>query len=154
MKNKKKIALSLAATLGCLAAHAAQGQSLYVHFSDGTQLEFALAEAPEVTFAADEMILTTAAETATFDLWQVASFTYGATTGISQATAGEGLTLEGDRLVAEGTAHQVIAYALDGKAVSLRPTLAGGKTIIPLRGLGRGTYIIKVNNKTIKIARP
>ncbi len=60
---------------------------------------------------------------------------------------------EGDRIIVDGTRNQVSAFALDGKAVSLSPVLTGDKTIISLDGFTHGVYIIKINNKSIKIAR-
>ena len=152
--NMKKIALSLVMALCCLAAHAADGKSLFVNFNDGTKVEFALATTPEVTFGNDQMTITTTEKTASFDLWKVSTFTYGATTtGISQVETTNKFALEGNRIIVDGTANKISVYALDGKAVSLSPILAGDKTIINLDGLTHGAYIIKINNKSIKIAR-
>ena len=58
---------------------------------------------------------------------------------------------EGDRIIVDGTHNKVSAFALDGKAVSLSPILAGDKTIIPLDELTHSVYIIKINNKNIFI---
>lgn len=133
----KKIALSLLVALSCISAKAADGKSLFVSFNDGSKIEFALSTLPEVTFGNDKMTVTTTATTASYELWKVSTFTYGTTTGIKQVE----------------TNNKVSAFALDGKAVSLSPILAGDKTIIPLDELTHGVYIIKINNKSIKVAR-
>ena len=132
----KKIALSLLVALSCISAKAADGKSLFVSFNDGSKIEFALSTLPEVTFGNDKMTVTSTATTASYELWKVSTFTYGTTTGIQQIEA-----------------NSKFAFALDGKAVSLSPILAGDKTIIPLDELTHGVYIIKINNKSIKVAR-
>ena len=99
------------------------------------------------------MTVTSTATTACYELWKVSTFTYGTTTGIQQIEANSKFAFEGDRLIVDGTRNQVSAFALDGKAVNLSPVIAGDKTIISLDGLTHGVYIIKINNKSIKIAR-
>ena len=129
------------------------GKSLFVSFNDGSKIEFALSTLPEVTFGNDKMTVTSTATTASYELWKVSTFTYGTTTGIQQIEANSKFAFEGDRIIMDGTHNQVSAFALDGKAVSLSPILAGDKTIIPLDELTHGVYIIKINNKSIKVAR-
>lgn len=149
----KKIALSLLVALSCISAKAADGKSLFVSFNDGSKIEFALSTLPEVTFGNDKMTVTTTATTASYELWKVSTFTYGTTTGIKQVETNNKFAFEGDRIIVDGPHNKVSAFALDGKAVCLSPILAGDKTIIPLNELTHGVYIIKINNKSIKVAR-
>ena len=148
----KKIALSLLIALSCISAKAADGKSLFVSFNDGSKIEFALSTLPEVTFGNDKMTVKSTATTASYELWKVSTFTYGTTTGIKQVENNK-FAFEGDRIIVDGTNNKVSAFALDGKAVSLSPILAGDKTIISLDELTHGVYIIKINNKSIKVAR-
>ena len=149
----KKIALSLLVALSCISAKAADGKSLFVSFNDGSRIEFALSTLPEVTFGNDKMTVTSTATTACYELWKVSTFTYGTTTGIQKIEANSKFAFEGDRRIVDGTRNQVSAFALDGKAVNLSPVIAGYKTIISLDGLTHVIYIIKINNKSIKVAR-
>ena len=149
----KKIVLSLLVALSCISAKAADGKSLFVSFNDGSKIEFALSTLPEVTFGNDKMTVTSTATTASYELWKVSTFTYGATTGIKEVETNQKFAFEGDRIIIDGTRNQVSAFALDGKAVNLSPVIAGDKTIISLDGLTHGIYIIKINNESIKIAR-
>lgn len=149
----KKIALSLMVALSCLTAKATDGKSLFVSFNDGSKIEFALSTLPEVTFGNDQMTVKTTATTASYELWKVSTFTYGTTTGISQVETDNKFALEGNRIIIDGTNNKVSAFALDGKKVSLSPIITGSKTVINLDGLTQGVYIIKINNKSIKIAR-
>lgn len=148
----KKIALSLLIALSCISAKAADGKSLFVSFNDGSRIEFALSTLPEVTFGNDKMTVKSTATTASYELWKVSTFTYGTTTGIKQVENNK-FAFEGDRIIVDGTNNKVSAFALDGKAIKLSPITAGDKTIINLSELTHGVYIIKINNKSIKVAR-
>ena len=149
----KKIALSLLVALSCISAKAADGKSLFVSFNDGSRIEFALSTLPEVTFGNDKMTVKSTATTASYELWKVSTFTYGTTTGIKQVETNNKLAFEGDRIIVDGTNNKISTFALDGKAIKLSPTTAEGKTIINLNALTHDVYIIKINNKSIKVAR-
>ena len=149
----KKIALSLLVALSCISAKAADGKSLFVSFNDGSRIEFALSTLPEITFGNDKMTVKSTATTASYELWKVSTFTYGTTTGIKQVETNNKLAFEGDRIIVDGTNNKISTFALDGKAIKLSPTTAEGKTIINLNALTHDVYIIKINNKSIKVAR-
>lgn len=149
----KKIALSLWVALCCMTAHAADGKSLFVSFNDGSKIEFALSTLPEVTFGDDKMTVKTTSTTASYELWKVSTFTYGTTTDIKQVSQDIHFACEGDRIIVDDKANKVSIYSLDGKAVTISPIINNDKTIISLEGLTKGVYIIKINNKSIKIAR-
>lgn len=136
-----------------MTAHAADGKSLFVSFNDGSKIEFALSTLPEVTFGDDKMTVKTTSTTASYELWKVSTFTYGTTTDIKQVSQDIHFDWEGDRIIMDGKANKVSIYSLDGKAVSISPIINNDKTIISLEGLTKGVYIIKINNKSIKIAR-
>lgn len=99
------------------------------------------------------MTVKSTATTASYELWKVSTFTYGTTTGIKQVETNNKFAFEGDRIIVDGTNNKVSAFALDGKAIKLSPITAGDKTIINLSELTHGVYIIKINNKSIKVAR-
>ena len=149
----KKIALSLLIALSCISAKAADGKSLFVSFNDGSKIEFALSTLPEVTFGNDKMTVKSTATTVSYELWKVSTFTYGTTTGIKQVETNNKFAFEGDRIIVDGTNNKISTFALDGKAIKLSPTTAEGKTIINLNALTHDVYIIKINNKSIKVAR-
>ena len=149
----KKIALSLLIALNCISAKAADGKSLFVSFNDGSRIEFALSTLPEVTFGNDKMTVKSTATTASYELWKVSTFTYGTTTGIKLVETNNKFAFEGDRIIVDGTNNKVSAFALDGKNIKLSPITVGDKTIINLSELTNGVYIIKINNKSLKVAR-
>ena len=149
----RRIILSLLLVLSCFTTKAADGKSLFVTFKDGQKIEFALATMPEISFGNNLMTVTSTGTTASYELWKVNTFTYGTTTGIGQLQTSSKFSLEEDRIIVDGTNNKINAFALDGKAISLSPTTAEGKTIINLNALIHGVYIIKINNKSIKVAR-
>ena len=149
----KKIALSLLIALSFISAKAADGKSLFVSFNDGSKIEFALSTLPEVTFGNDKMTVKSTATTVSYELWKVSTFTYGTTTGIKQVETNNKFAFEGDRIIVDGTNNKISTFALDGKAIKISPTTAEGKTIINLNALTHDVYIIKINNKSIKVAR-
>lgn len=149
----KKIALSLLIALSCISAKATEDKSLFVSFNDGSKIEFALSTLPEVTFGNDKMTVKSTATTASYELWKVSTFTYGTTTGIKQVETNNKFAFEGDRIIVDGTNNKISTFALDGKAIKISPTTAEGKTIINLNALTHDVYIIKINNKSIKVAR-
>ena len=150
----KKIALSLLAALTCISAKAGNGKSLFVTFYDGQKVEFALATTPEIAFGNDQMTVKTTQTTASYDLWKVSKFTYGNTsTDIGQVETDCKFIREGNHIIVDGTNNQISTFALDGKSVHLSPIQTGDKTLISLDELPQGIYIIKINNKSLKIAR-
>ena len=149
----KKIALSLLIALSCISAKATDDKSLFVSFNDGSKIEFALSTLPEVTFGNDKMTVKSTATTVSYELWKVSTFTYGTTTGIKQVETNNKFAFEGDRIIVDGTNNKISTFALDGKAIKISPTTAEGKTIINLNALTHDVYIIKINNKSIKVAR-
>lgn len=148
----KRLLLSLCVAITALTTQA-DNKSLFVTFDDGTRVEFALSTTPEVTVTDNKLTITSTVTTASYDLWTVKTFTYGATTGINEVqTNQQGFSLEGDNIVVDGNVN-VRIFAVDGKAVSVTPKTTGDQTIIPLNGLAKGVYIININGKSVKISR-
>lgn len=148
----KRLLLSLCVAITTLTTQA-DNKSLFVTFDDGTRVEFALSTTPEVTVADNKLTITSTVTTASYDLWTVKTFTYGATTGINDVqTSQQGFSLEGDNIVVDGNVN-VRIFAVDGKAVSVTPETTGNQTVIPLNGLAKGVYVININGKSVKISR-
>ena len=99
------------------------------------------------------MTVKSTATTASYELWKVSTFTYGTTTGIKLVETNNKFAFEGDRIIVDGNNNKVSAFALDGKNIKLSPITVGDKTIINLSELTNGVYIIKINNKSLKVAR-
>lgn len=162
----KRIALLLCVAFSTLFVHAAEEMSLVITVNTGEKVEFKLSTQPEITFENGMMnvIVNTGSSTSgsmssqsrkvSFSLWKVNSLTYtGPNTGISQVSNDHEMVIEENKIIADGTHNQISAFAYDGRAIHLSPTISGDKTIISLENLQTGVYIVKINGKSIKIAK-
>lgn len=162
----KRIALLFCVAFCTLCAHAAEDYTLVITFNTGKKLEMKVSTLPEITFANDKMIITrqsgsssssgasSSSSKSSVSLWKVSSFTYtSSSTGISQVSSNTEMVIDGNQITVDGTHNQISAFAYDGRAIHLSPTIAGNKTVISLDGLQTGVYIIKINGKSIKFAR-
>lgn len=149
-----------------LFAHATEEMMLIITLNTGKKVEMKVSTLPEITFANDKMTITSQTSSSSsssisssatktiITLWKVSSITYAApSTGISQVNDNNEMVIDGNQITVDGTHNQVSAFAYDGRAIHLSPSIAGNKTVISLDGLQTGVYIIKINGKSIKIAR-
>lgn len=162
----KRIALLFCVALCTLCVHAAEDYMLVITFNTGKKLEMKVSTLPEITFENDKMIITrlsgsssssgmsSSATKTSVSLWKVSSFTYTtSSTGISQVNNNAEIIIDGNKITVDGIHNQISAFAYDGRSIHLSPTIAGNKTIISLDDLQAGIYIVKINGKSIKIAR-
>lgn len=152
MKMTKRIFLTLTVLWVSLMGKAAE-KSLFITFTDGSKVEFALATTPEVSVANDQLTVSSTATVASYDLSKVSTFTYGSSTGIGSTQTDNRLAWEGDRLIVSGKNIKIRIFAIDGRSVAIDPIQVGDRTIINMGTLTQGTYIINVNGKSVKIHR-
>lgn len=137
-------------------AHAEADKSLCVSFNDGTKVEFALATTPDISFADDMMTVKTTSTTATYELWKVTTYTYSDNaTAINSVTSNSKaeFSVEGDYIIVEAEKCKVSVYSINGTATNVTTTTVAGNTVVDLGSLERGTYIVKIDDKAIKITR-
>lgn len=149
----RRLVITFIVAICCITAHADTGRSLFITFSDGSKIEFALAATPEITAANDKLTVTSSTTTASYDLYTVKTFTYGTTTGIKATETSSPFTISGNRLIVNGDNNQIRIIAIDGKIVSISPIQTGNTTVISLDELPGGVYIINVNGQSIKISK-
>jgi hypothetical protein len=148
----RKILLLTLSFFSCLVLKAEE-KSLIITFSDNTTQTFVLSSLPQINMANDKMTITTGSTTAEYDLYKVKTFTFSGTTGIENIENNPSINTEGDKIIIQGTNAKVQIFSVDGKAVTLYPTNLTNSTVIDISSLGRGVYIIKANNKTVKISK-
>lgn len=149
-----------------LFAHATEEMVLIITLNTGKKVEMKVSTLPEITFANDKMTITSLTSSSSsssisssttktsISLWKVSTFTYAApATGISNVSSNTDIVIDGNQITVEGTHNKISAFAYDGRAIHLSPTISGDKTILSLDELQTGVYIIKINGKSIKIAR-
>ena len=88
-----------------------------------------------------------------YDLYKIKTFTFSGTTGIENIENNTSIIAEGDKIIIEGANANVKIFSVDGKTATLKTTSLSNSTIIDISSLGKGVYIIKANDKTLKISK-
>lgn len=139
--------------LFCSIVAKAEDKSLIITFSDNTTQTFVLSALPQITMANNKMKISAGSTTAEYDLYKIKTFTFSGTTGIENIENNSSIIAEGDRIIVEGANANVRIFSVDGKTATLKTTSLSNSTIIDISSLGRGVYIIKANDKTLKISK-
>ncbi len=139
--------------LFCSIVAKAEDKSLIITFSDNTTQTFVLSALPQITMANNKMTISAGSTTAEYDLYKIKTFTFSGTTGIENIENNSSIVAEGDRIIIEGANANVRIFSVDGKTATLKTTSLSNSTIIDISSLGRGVYIIKANDKTLKISK-
>ena len=148
----RKLLLSLLA-LFCSIIAKAEDKSLIITFSDNTTQTFVLAALPQITMSNNKMTISAGSTTAEYDLYKIKTFTFSGTTEIKDIENNSSIIAEGDKIIIEGANANVRIFSVDGKTATLKTTNLSSSTIIDISSLGRGVYIIKANDKTVKISK-
>lgn len=152
MREKRLLSL-IAASAFCALSMNAQ-TNLAVQLKSGTTQKFDISSINKMLVSSQSLaVYTTDVNAFTISDIQSLKFVQVAT-GIS-AVNGNGLAVnrQGDRLTITGAKpdDQVSVYSVNGQTVGhFRATEEG---TLNLSGLRRGVYIMKINNKTIKISK-
>ena len=139
--------------LFCSIVAKAEDKSLIITFSDNTTQTFVLSTLPQITMSNNKMTISAGSTTAEYDLYKIKTFTFSGTTGIENIENNSSIIAEGDRIIIEGANANVRIFSVDGKTTTLKTTSLSNSTIIDISSLGRGVYIIKANDKTLKISK-
>jgi hypothetical protein len=151
--------LSLILLLLCLASVINAETSLVIWKKDGSKVAFALAEKPEVTFADKSMMINSTTVSVSYDLKDMAKFTY-------EDTEAEGIrNIENDKVSSfkfDGemllfpslkAGSSVLIHSLNGTLVFSRTVQQAGKYSFPLSHLAKGVYVVSVDCLTFKIVK-
>ncbi len=139
--------------LFCSIIAKAEDKSLIITFSDNTTQTFVLAALPQITMSNNKMTISAGSTTAEYDLYKIKTFTFSGTTEIKDIENNSSIIAEGDKIIIEGANANVRIFSVDGKTATLKTTNLSSSTIIDISSLGRGVYIIKANDKTLKISK-
>ncbi len=139
--------------LFCSIMAKAEDKSLIITFSDNTTQTFVLSALPQITMANNKMTISAGGTTAEYDLYKIKTFTFSGTTGIENIENNSSIITEGDRIIIEGANANIRIFSIDGKTATLKTTNLSNSTVIDISSLGRGVYIIKANDKTLKISK-
>jgi hypothetical protein len=130
---------------------------LIVSIKDGTQIAYALAEEPQVTFEEGNLVLKSSEASITHELSSIEQITYGAdatssTKELYSDTAC--LQVKGNKLLIynEHNDYDVLIYDSAASEVYSRKYKAAELAVIPISSYRTGVYIVVINGTTHKIA--
>ncbi|MBR3456501.1 MAG: T9SS type A sorting domain-containing protein [Bacteroidaceae bacterium] len=150
-KSLSALLLTLASTI----AYSQEREILHVWMNNGLETALMLSTHPVVSFTMDKMVITTNLQTIELPVNQVSRFTYSFEEISAIHDKDLKLYRDGDLLFfPEGTTiDHVSVYTTDGRLLSVNLTNHGQRTILDLTSLPKGVYIVKAQNKTLKITR-
>ena len=148
----RKLLLSLLAVF-CSMIAKAEEKSLIITFSDNTTQTFVLSTLPQITMANNKMTILAGATTAEYDLYKIKTFIFSGTTSIRNIEDNSEIKTEGNKIIIEGTNANVRVFSIDGKPATIKTINTSNSTVIDISSLNSGVYIIKANDKTVKISK-
>lgn len=131
--------------------------TLVLHHADGTTTDVALYLKPRVVFDGDIVRITSTVLDMEYPKTDILRFSYkGSGTGITAPKNEADYTRDGDRLVFHGisSADKVAVYTTNGIRVPVRLSAASDGVTLSLSSIPQGVYVLSVNGKTSKFARP
>lgn len=155
---KQKLLLVLLSCFSLSAMADEPKTQLVVWAKDGTQVAYALAEKPKVTFTETDLVITANGVEVNYTLENMARFTYedNILTAITNLQTDEStFKLDGESLLfptlkANST---VSVYSLNGTLVFKKTVRQNGEYAFPLSNLESGVYMVNVNGLTYKIVK-
>lgn len=134
--------------------HADSARFLVVNAKDGTNMTFALADEPKVSFVGGELSIVSNSQTFTMCIANVKNYTFAEeSSGIDEVIKGEKLKYENGCMVFSGltAGSKVSAYKQDGRLIKECVANANGTAFIDLSILPKGIVILHSSKTEIKI---
>ena len=145
--------------LFCLTAMADDSKTnLVVWQTDGSSVQYDLDECPKTTFKGDNLIITTTKMSIEYPMAKVARYTFeSSNTVINNPQGHHGITVkqtENELIVCHlPKGKKASVYTVDGKLLGSVLSSGQEETILPLRQITAGTFIIKADEITYKILK-
>ena len=160
MRNLRTILVALV-LLGFITAKAdAQGtvKGVVIETAGGQRTEYALTEAPRLTYDGNTVTLTTTKVSVDYTTSNILKvmLTDISSTGINDVESSLGnILLSNDEVRMSGLAadESVTLYNTNGMLLSTWKATSTGELTINLSDLSRGIYIIKTNHQSFKVTR-
>ncbi len=135
--------------------------ALKIHCKSGAAVTILLGERPLVTFANNDLVVTTQTNVVCYPADEVLKFTYldddEVLNGIGQATlSGSVFSFADDNLQVRhlAPATAVTVYAVDGKLLVTAQTDAQGNATLALPEVAGDVYVVKTSSVTFKLRKP
>ena len=155
---KRLLLLLFGFCISCLLF--AKDYLLVIDFTDGTDMSFALAKQPVLTFANQRLVVTMDGQRTEFELINVLSFHFKeGSSDIRSPRMDDNYTIawQGEDLIVISNSSSntmVRLYGIDGIYYPNRVCTNGDRLEITFSALPKGIYLININNnRTLKINR-
>ena len=151
--SKKLLMLLICSIFSSLVS--AENQKLVLHHADGTETEVELLARPKIQVQGDWFIVSSEIVNLTFAAGDILGFTYSGIDKTGIESLEPDYRQEEGKLVFKGIKRtdKVSVYTIDGKQLPLAPTFVGSEAVLPLTSIKKGTYLLKVNERTIKFMK-
>ncbi len=133
----------------------AENQKLVLHHGDGSETEVELLSRPKIQVQGDWFIVSSEIVNLTFEAGDILGFTYSGIDKTGIVSLDSDYRPEEGQLVFKGIKQtdKVSVYTIDGKLLPVAPTFVGSDAVLPLTSIKKGTYLLKVNNRTTKFMK-
>lgn len=142
--------------LACCLMAGAQN-AISIHQKDGKVANFAFSEKPVVTYADNQLVITTTKTSVQYPLYLLQKIDFE----LTDATAIEQVKPDAKFRFTDGTLYitggdpgsQVVIYNMQGMTAGQYRTDDAGNAVISLQSLSKGLYIVKTNHFTFKFTK-
>ena len=142
--------------LACSLMAGAQN-AISIHQKDGKVANFAFSEKPIVTYADNQLVITTTKTSVQYPLYLLQKIDFS----LSDATAIEQVKPDAKFRFTDGTLYitggdpgsQVVIYDMRGMTEGQYRIDDAGNAVISLQSLSKGLYIVKTNHFTFKFTK-
>ncbi len=142
--------------LACSLMAGAQN-AISIHQKDGKVANFAFSEKPIVTYADNQLVITTTKTSVQYPLYLLQKIDFE----LTDATAIEQVKPDAKFRFTDGTLYitggdpgsQVVIYDMRGMTEGQYRTDDAGNAVISLQSLSKGLYIVKTNHFTFKFTK-
>lgn len=151
---KKRFLLSLLAIMA-YAIQTSASYTLAVRTADGRQQRIALNEYPVITIHGGELKIESASTSLSFAIQTIVDFKYlSEEASVGSECISDGITHKGDKLIFNADIPLTVSvYDISGNLFLNEIIPADKESIFELSQLGKGVYIVNVNNVSFKIIR-
>ena len=155
--KQKTLLPSLVLLLVLFISNPAKAQTLVLLHADGTTTDVQLYTQPQVKFQNNKVLITSSVLNMEYPKENILRFTYkGGSANISSPTEKASFSQQGEQLVFRGikAEDKLAVYNTSGIRVPVTIKRDGDTATLPLSAIPSGVYLLNVNGKTSKFAKP
>jgi hypothetical protein len=157
VKKQSKLILLVVCLMTLTGISTASAQTLVLHHADGTTTDVELYLMPRIQFQNDHVLITSSVLDMDYPKENVLRFSYKWPTNDVKAVKRDAdYSRENGQLVFHGIdqTDKVTVYNINGIRVPVRLIRSGNDVTLPLASIPSGVYVLSVNGRTSKFAKP